>query len=648
MIDQVTIDRIIDNANIVEVISEFVKLKKAGSGYKGLCPFHHEKTPSFNVSPARGIYKCFGCGKGGNAIQFLMEHERISYYEALKFLANKFHIEIIEKEYTADDIKEKNEIESLKLVTSYAQKFYSEYLWQNPQGRAVGLAYFKERGFRDDIIQKFQLGYSPSQRDAFTKDALLKGYKSEYLIKTGLTLEKNQVDRFNDRVIFPIHNLMGRVIAFGARILKADQHAAKYLNSPESEIYHKSKVLYGIFQAKRSINQTDKCYLVEGYTDVISLHQSGIENVVASSGTSLTPDQVRLIKRFTNNITVLYDGDMAGIKASIRGIDIILEEGMNVKVLLLPDNEDPDSFARKKSATELLTFISENETDFITFKAQLYLEEAQGDPVKKAGFIKEIVRSIALIPDSIARSVYIRECSKLTQFDEKILYSELNKIRRKKYEDLHSKDEKILIDNEIAISEKPAMDTSQEKTSRVESEIMRLLLLYGDRVAFMIQEDEHTDPHDVYVAEFIVQEFEKDGLNFENQLYQKIFTEYRHYVTESSIPPVHYFIHHIDNQISKLTIDLVSDQNNLSRIWKNPDDKIPKEEDKLDITISKAINTFKNDKILKELDKIEQQLKSLPGNASVEEYMKLQSRYIFLSDYKIKLSKTLGDRVIQK
>ena len=518
MIDQVTIDRIIDNANIVEVISEFVKLKKAGSGYKGLCPFHHEKTPSFNVSPARGIYKCFGCGKGGNAIQFLMEHERISYYEALKFLANKFHIEIIEKEYTADDIKEKNEIESLKLVTSYAQKFYSEYLWQNPQGRAVGLAYFKERGFRDDIIQKFQLGYSPSQRDAFTKDALLKGYKSEYLIKTGLTLEKNQVDRFNDRVIFPIHNLMGRVIAFGARILKADQHAAKYLNSPESEIYHKSKVLYGIFQAKRSINQTDKCYLVEGYTDVISLHQSGIENVVASSGTSLTPDQVRLIKRFTNNITVLYDGDMAGIKASIRGIDIILEEGMNVKVLLLPDNEDPDSFARKKSATELLTFISENETDFITFKAQLYLEEAQGDPVKKAGFIKEIVRSIALIPDSIARSVYIRECSKLTQFDEKILYSELNKIRRKKYEDLHSKDEKILIDNEIAISEKPAMDTSQEKTSRVESEIMRLLLLYGDRVAFMIQEDEHTDPHDVYVAEFIVQEFEKDGLNFENQL----------------------------------------------------------------------------------------------------------------------------------
>ena len=371
MIDQATIDRINDAARIEDVVGDYVTLKRRGVNLIGLCPFHNEKTPSFNVSPAKGIFKCFGCGKGGNAVHFIMEIEQLNYYEALKFLARKYHIEVHEKELTPEEVAARNERESLFLVNEYAQKYFTDTLWRHVDGKAVGMSYFHERGFRDDIIRKFQLGYSLDQRDAFTRAALKAGYNKDYLVKTGLTMEYDDGrlnDRFRGRVMFPVHSLSGKVVAFGGRVLRKSDKMAKYVNSPESDIYHKSNELYGIYFAKQAIVREDRCYLVEGYTDVISMHQCGIENVVASSGTSLTGGQIRLIHRFTNNVTVLYDGDAAGIKASIRGIDLLLEEGMNIQVLLLPDGDDPDSFAKSHNASDFIAFIKENSTDFIRFK----------------------------------------------------------------------------------------------------------------------------------------------------------------------------------------------------------------------------------------------------------------------------------------
>lgn len=437
MIDQHTIDRILDAANIVEVVSDFVTLRRRGANYVGLCPFHDEKTPSFSVSPARGICKCFSCGKGGNSVLFVMEHEQVSFYEALKYLARKYNIEIQEKELTEEEKQRKTDRESMLIVNDFAQKFFTTNLLENVEGRSIGLGYFRERGFGEDIIKKFGLGYSPEKRDALAQEAIRKGYKKEYLLKTGLCLESQQgslYDRYKGRVIFPIHSLSGKVIAFGGRILKKDEKAAKYVNSPESEVYHKSDVLYGIYHAKQAIVKNDFCYLVEGYTDVLSMHQAGIENVVASSGTSLTPGQIRLIHRFTNNITVLYDGDAAGIKASLRGIDLILQEGMNIKVVLLPDGDDPDSFSKKQSASDFTAYIKAHETDFIRFKTNLLLEGAGNDPIKRATLIGDIVRSIAIIPDNILRSVYVQDCARLLDVDEKMLMREVNKIRRDKRE----------------------------------------------------------------------------------------------------------------------------------------------------------------------------------------------------------------------
>ncbi|MCB9000212.1 MAG: DNA primase, partial [Bacteroidales bacterium] len=431
MIDQATIEKIFETADIVEVISEFVQLKKAGSNYKGLSPFSNEKTPSFMVSPAKGIYKDFSSGKGGNAVGFLMEIEKLSYPDALRYLARKYNIPIVEKEKTAEEVQQENERESLLVVSAFAQKYFSHNLLESAEGKAIGLKYLTERGIREDIIDKFQLGYSFNERDAFSQEAKKKGYKTDYLTKTGLSIEKNGslFDRFAGRVMFPIHGISGTVIGFGGRTLRSDKETAKYLNSPESEIYHKSKVLYGLYFAKKAIVNSEICYLVEGYTDVLSMHQAGIENVVASSGTALTVEQIRLIKRFTQNITIIYDGDEAGIKASFRGIDLVLEEGLNVRVLLLPDGEDPDSFSKKHSASELKAFIKENEKDFITFKSQILLKETVNDPVRKANLITDIVRSISVIPQAITRAVYIRECSTMLEVDEKILLSEVQKIR---------------------------------------------------------------------------------------------------------------------------------------------------------------------------------------------------------------------------
>lgn len=433
MIDPATIERIMEAANIYEVVSDFVTLRRRGANYVGLCPFHEEKTPSFSVSPARGICKCFSCGKGGNAVHFIMEHEQVSYYEALRYLARKYNIEIHERELTDEEKQRKSDRESMLIVNEFAQKFFADTLFDTPEGRAIGMGYFRERGFGEDIIHKFGLGFSPEKRDALASEAISKGYKREFLVKTGLCIEGQNgslYDRFKGRVIFPVYSLSGKVIAFGGRVLKKDDKTAKYVNSPESEVYHKSDVLYGIFQAKQAIVRNDCCYLVEGYTDVLSMHQAGIENVVASSGTSLTPGQIRLIHRFTNNITVLYDGDAAGIKASIRGIDLILREGLNIKVVLLPDGDDPDSFAKKQSASDFTAYIKSHETDFIRFKTQLLLEAAGNDPIKRASLISDIVRSIAIIPDTILRSVYVQECARLLEADEKMLMREVNKIIR--------------------------------------------------------------------------------------------------------------------------------------------------------------------------------------------------------------------------
>lgn len=443
MIDQATIDKIMAATDIVDVVSDFVSLRRRGANYWGLCPFHDDRSPSFSVSPSKGVCKCFSCGKGGSAIHFIMEHEQLSYYEALKYLAKKYNIEVHEKELSDEERQKRSERENMFVINTFAQEFFSKSLLETDEGRSVGLAYFKERGFNEDIIRKFGLGYSPEKRDALAVEAQKRGYKIDYLLKTGLCRETQEgriYDLFSGRVMFPVYSVSGKVVAFGGRILKSGVKISKYFNSPESDIYHKSDELYGIYQAKRAIEKERRCYLVEGYTDVLSMHQSGIENVVASSGTALTHGQIRLIHRFTDNITVLYDGDAPGIKASLRGIDLLLQEGLNIKVVLLPDGEDPDSFSKSQSAESFTRYIKEHETDFIRFKTQLLLEDAGEDPIKRADIISNIVESISLIPDAIVRSVYVQECSRLLQIDEQILLSELNKRRQKRAEQQFSRE----------------------------------------------------------------------------------------------------------------------------------------------------------------------------------------------------------------
>lgn len=439
MIDQATIDRIMDAAQITDVVSDFVTLRKRGVNYVGLCPFHDDKTPSFYVSPSKGLCKCFACGKGGNAVHFIMEHEQLTYPEALRYLARKYGIEIKERELSNEEKQAQSERESLFVVNQFARDYFQNILHNHVDGRSIGMAYFHSRGFRDDIIEKFQLGYCTDSHDAFAQEALKKGYKKEFLVKTGLCYETDDHrlrDRFWGRVIFPVHTLSGKVVAFGGRVLAAATKGVKvkYVNSPESEIYHKSNELYGIYFAKQAIVKQDRCFLVEGYTDVISMHQSGVENVVASSGTALTTQQIKMIHRFTNNMTVLYDGDAAGIKASIRGIDMLLEEGMNIKVCLLPDGDDPDSFARKHNATEFQAFINEHETDFIRFKTNLLLKDAGRDPIKRAELISNLVQSISVIPEAIVRDVYIKECAQLLHVEDRLLVNEVAKRREKQTE----------------------------------------------------------------------------------------------------------------------------------------------------------------------------------------------------------------------
>ena len=527
MIDRPTIERILDAAQIVDVVQEFVPLKKRGVNYLGLCPFHNEKTPSFTVSPSKEIFKCFGCGKVGNSVNFVMEHEHLTYPEALKYLARKYHIEVVEKELSKEELEKQNERESLLIVTSYAARQFTENLFQTDEGISVGLAYFKERGFRQDTLKKFEVGYSFEKRDAFSKKAIEDGYRTDFLVKTGLSIQHEDriFDRFSSRVMFPIHSLSGQVLGFGGRILKTDPKSAKYLNSPESEIYHKSRILYGAYQARKAITQEDKCYLVEGYTDVLSLHEANVENVVASSGTSLTQEQVRLIKRFTQNITILYDGDAAGIKASIRGIDLVLEEGMNVKIVLIPDNEDPDSYSKKLSNEEFSKFLRENETDFIRFKTQLLLSEANNDPVKKADLIRDVVKSIAVIPEAITRTVYIKECSTVLEVAEPIIYHEVNKLRQQKnFQDRNKYPgpEDLPVPPLVII--KPI--TRETVTYYSEKEIIRLLLKFGSMEFERTMNKDDGKEELITVADFIVREITSDDLLFNDHVCSKIFADF--------------------------------------------------------------------------------------------------------------------------
>lgn len=643
MIDRETVDRIFATADIVDVINDFVKLKKAGSNYKGLSPFSNEKTPSFFVNPAKGIFKDFSSGMGGNVVKFLMEVEKLTYPEALKYLAKKYNIEIREKEVTPEEIQEKNERESLLEVTQYAQKQFSEWLWQRDEGRAVGLSYFKERGFREQTIEKFQLGYSLEARDAFTQTALSKGYKLEYLTRTGLSIDKNnfRFDRFSGRVIFPIHSLSGQILGFGGRILKKDEKTAKYLNSPESEIYHKSNILYGLFFAKQDITKFDKCYLVEGYTDVISMHQAGITNVVASSGTALTVEQIRLVKRFTKNITVLYDGDPAGIKASLRGIDLILEEGLNVKVLLLPDGEDPDSFARMHTDTEFREFIEKNESDFIRFKTRLLINDAENDPVKRATLIGDIVRSIAVIPEGIVRSVYLRECSRLLDIDESVLYEETYKIRLNKAQDQEKRYLNQHYTQPPALPKKAKPLISIRNDFKHEHELIRALLNFGNRDLF--------PEHDTLaVSKYIIDEVRNDELEFQHPVYRRIFEMVAELVDKKMKIDSNYFIMNEDIEISTASVDLLDEgyDDKISKIWSKNEVKLETEEMKLKEIVPELIISFKNQKVLEMIKETQEEIKHAQSSNDSEGIDLLIQKMQLLNELRKNISKKLGDRII--
>jgi DNA primase len=534
LISKSTIEHVFETARVEEVIGDFVTLKKSGTNFKGLSPFSDERTPSFMVSPVKQIWKDFSSGKGGNVVTFLMEHEHFTYPEAIKYLAKKYNIDVEETEQTNEQKEEANERESMYLVSEFANDYFQKVMFKTDQGQAIGLSYFKERGFTNETIKKFQLGYSPDEWQAFTDEAVKKGYQMEFLEKTGLTIVKDNktFDRFKGRVMFPIHSMSGRVLGFGGRILTNDKKAAKYLNSPESTIYHKSKVLYGLYHAKQSIAKEDNCFLVEGYTDVIQFHQSGIKNVVASSGTALTPEQIRLINRLTKNITVLFDGDAAGIRASLRGIDLILEQGMNVRVCTFPNGEDPDSFAKQNTYEELNTFLNENAKDFIQFKASILVEEAKNDPIKKAETIRDIVNSISKIPDSIKREVYVQECSRIMDISENVLFSTLAQISKKEHQQANKDFKKEQKAFEVVRQEQPKqkIDIQYE----LERKIIEILLLYGNETEdfedLVLKEDENTNElklepviNTSKVFEKIYLDLQEDEMQFTNPNFKSLY-----------------------------------------------------------------------------------------------------------------------------
>jgi len=624
-INKETIDKIMDTVRIEEVIGEFVNLKKSGQNYKGFSPFTEERNPSFFVSPAKNIFKCFSSNKGGSVVTFLMEHEHFTYPEALRFLAKKYGIEIEESEQSPKEKEKMDQREALFHVNAYAQQFFSEQLMETDEGKSVGLSYFKNREYNQEIIDKFGLGYSPGKWDALTEHCLSNGYKLEYLVKTGLTIEKDdkkRYDRFRARVIFPIYNLSGRVVGFGGRILTKEENKPKYVNSPESEIYNKSNVLYGLNLSKSDIIRQDKCYLVEGYTDVISMYQAGFENVVASSGTALTTDQIRLIKRFTKNITILYDGDQAGIMASFRGIDLILEQGMNVRIIMFPPDEDPDSYVRNHRTAETKEFLAQ-EKDFIRFKTSLLLEGTKGDPVKKAGLIREIVETISLIPDSIYRNVYIKECSSLLDTPEQILVNELNKIIRKKFRKEQQDKDQYIPDQEPE-SIPQSRDVDHTNSVFQEREIIRLLLQYGKEEIELEREkkDEdgntHTENISVSIGKYLVTAIRADDLTFNNAVYQMIFDEYQQKLSQDQDVDEKDFINHEMEQVRSTTADLLSSPYELSDNWEKNKIYVNTEDSRLTMLVDSSLLSFKIKKIETKISSIQQQIKINPSEEDQE------------------------------
>jgi DNA primase len=633
MILKSTIDRIMEATDIVEVIGEFVQLKKRGANYVGLSPFVNERTPSFTVSPAKGIFKDFSSGKGGSAVTFLMELEKFTYPEALKWLAKKYSIEVEETVDAPEDREADNRRESLMIVSGFAAKFFHESLLDTDEGKAIGLSYFKERGFSADTIKKFELGYSPDQWEAFTGEALKQGYLEEFLTESGLSVKRDNgslYDRYRGRVMFPIHSFTGRVIAFGGRTLKSDKNVPKYVNSPESEIYHKSNVLYGLHFAKKSIREEDNCYLVEGYADVISVHQAGIENVVASSGTSLTVEQIRLIGRLTKNITILYDGDAAGIKAAVRGLDLILEEGLNVKVVLFPDGHDPDSYVRLVGTAGFKKNIEDNKKDFILFKTNLLLKEAGNDPIKKSEVIRDIVESIAKIPDSIKASVFIKECSYILQIDERALLSELNKMRQAKArKDSQQPNGRMITPVEdYPLVEEPAQEPKE--TFAQEKEIVRLLLLYGNK---MIDWDGIAN---TYIGPFMIAEL--NDVEFEYPVAKTFIELYGKEVENGVLPEEQHFIHYPDKEIVDLVVTLLTTKYTLSENWYEMH-KISTSDEQANMkaTILSAIFHLKMHKVGKMLETLRNELQNTTSDEDQDilltQYMRMKKVEKSISDY---------------
>ena len=576
---------------VEEVIGDFVQLKRAGSNYKGLSPFSNERTPSFMVSPVKQIWKDFSSGKGGNAIAFLMEHEHFTYPEAIRYLAKKYHIEIEENEQSTEEKAQADERESLYIVSEYAQQYFQDTLFNTEAGKAIGMTYFKERGFSEETIQKFRLGFSPDEWTAFTDNALAKGYQLEFLEKTGLTIVNGdrKFDRFKGRVMFPIHSMSGRVLGFGGRILTNDKKQAKYLNSPESEIYHKSKVLYGIFFAKQAIAKADNCYLVEGYTDVIQMHQKGIENVVASSGTALTQDQIRLIHRLTPNITVLYDGDAAGLRASIRGVDLILEQGMNVKVCTFPDGDDPDSFARKTAYEDLVIYLENNATDFIRFKASLLMQEAQNDPIKKAETIRDMVESISKIPDLIKREVYVRECATIMDISEQVLFSTLAQILKKDFYEGQKVERKQKAAMQVVQTPEEAQKRTVNRLEVLEYDLIKNLLLYGNRECvftdtILVEEEDGTLKEQqiqqtLKIYEKIFLELQEDEIELANPDFKQIYELLMGKLSENPNYDVNRIANELPIELSeKVSGMLLDDENNQLHDWSKRD-IVPKAKD---------------------------------------------------------------------
>lgn len=655
MIPKQTIDEIFQAARVEEVIGEFVHLKKSGSSYKAKSPFVDEKTPSFMVSPAKQIWKCFSSGKGGNVVSFIMEHEHFSYVEALRWLANKYQIAIKEdREQTAEEIAEISIRENLSVINEFAKNHFADNIINHEQGRAIGMSYFKERGFREDIITKFQLGYCLDESEGFTKRALEKGYKLEYLEKAGLTKTKDgrHFDFFRGRVMFPIHSVAGKVLGFGGRTLKTEKSVAKYFNSPETELYNKSKILYGLYFAKNSIIKTDRCFLVEGYTDVISLHQSGLENVVASSGTSLTIDQIKLIKRYTDNITILYDGDAAGIRASFRGIDMILEEGLNVKVVLFPDGDDPDSFAKKHSYSELEKYIADSSKDFVVFKSDILIKDAGGDPVKKAALIRDIITSISVIPDAIKRQVYLRECATMFGMEEQVLITEVLKLRKTKsagdQRTAQNLEEAAMYEAQM---EQPLVAPSTDVLYHQEYDIIRILLHYG--LLYMPSETIEIDEEgkeqlvevEIPVVQLIATEIERDELEIEHPVLKLIYEEMRDGVENGVLHEDSYFLRHSNPEIAKAAADIMSDKHEISPNWSEQNVRINHEVDKLHQAVMSCIYSYKNTKIILAMKKIQDEIESL-DDSQFDEIMTLMARQRQLEQVKILFASKLGRIII--